>query len=357
MSPAAHATAEAERPGPFAWMEALDGGARAAVLGPQVATGTSPRRVVWTRNKTTLYRYEPRVARPAATPVLLVYALINKPYILDLRPENSFVGHLLDSGLDVYLLDWGTPGWGDRATTFDDLIGDHLPAAVARMCRDSGAADYSLFGYCMGGTMATIHAALRPGGLRNLVALTTPIDFAGGGTFSVWAQPRHLDPRQVAEGFGNVPADLVSFGSKMLRPVTNFVSAQTTMLEKLAAGDDMTSWLAINKWVHDGVPFPGAAFTQWIEDHYQRNLLISGELTIAGERVDLGRIESPVLAIAGAQDHIVPPRMAAPLLDAASSADATWLELPAGHVGLLVGSGAQEALWPRISDWLRPRSD
>jgi polyhydroxyalkanoate synthase len=119
----------------------------------------------------------------------------------------------------------------------------------------------------------------------------------------------------------------------------------------------MTSWLAMNKWVNDGVPFPGAAFAQWIGDYYQRNRLVRGEIAVAGEPVDLSRIAAPVLAIAGTNDHIVPPAMARPLVDLVSSADREYLELPAGHVGLLAGSGARDSLWPRVTDWLGDRSD
>jgi polyhydroxyalkanoate synthase len=289
-------------------------------------------------------------------PVLLVYALINKPYVLDLRPENSFVRHLLDHGHDVFLLDWGTPGWEDRETSFDDLVGEHLPKAVTRMLRAAGACEYTLAGYCMGGTMAAMHSALRPEGVRNLIALTAPIDFVEGGTFSVWAQPRHMDVSGVVRGLGNVPADVVNVGSKMLQPVTNFVLVQTTMWERLLARADMSTWLAINKWVNDGVPFPGAAFAQWIEDFYQRNLLSAGEMRIGGAQVDLSKITASLLTVAGSKDHIVPPQMALPLSELTSSADSEYLELSAGHVGLLVGSGARTTLWPRITDWLESRS-
>ena len=325
--------------------------------GVQVPTGTSPKDVVWTRNKTTLFRYRPMAPRAHATPVLLVYALINKPYILDLRPENSFVAHLLREGYDVFLIDWGTPGGEDRGTTLDELVGEHLPKATERLRRAGGGDAYTLFGYCMGGTMAAMHAALRPEGLRNLVALTAPIDFADAGTYSVWTDPRHLDAEQLARALGNVPGSLIDFGNKMLKPVENFVGAAATMWERLLAGRDMTSWLAMNKWVNDGVPFPGAAFAQWIRDFYQENRLARGEIAIGGERVDLARISAPLLAIAGANDHIVPPAMARPLVDLVSSADREYLELPAGHVGLLAGSGAQTSLWPRVTDWLGDRSD
>ena len=95
-----------------------------------VPTGTTPRDVVWTRNKTTLYRYRPLAPREHATPVLLVYALINRPYILDLRPDNSFVRHLLGHGYDVFLIDWGAPGRRGPRDHLDELIGEHLPKAV-----------------------------------------------------------------------------------------------------------------------------------------------------------------------------------------------------------------------------------
>ena len=348
------AGARAQAPLP---LEALERGMAILAGAERVETGTSPKDVVWTRNKTTLYRYRPTAPRAHATPVLLVYALINRPYILDLRPENSFVGHLLREGYDVFLLDWGTPGWEDRDRTLDELVGEHLPKAVERMRRAGAGDDYTVFGYCMGGTMAAMHAALRPEGLRNLVALTAPVDFADAGTFSIWTDARRLDPARVAAGLGIVPGSLIDFGNKMLRPVTNTVGVQATMWERLLAGEDMTSWLAMNQWVNDGVPFPGAAFAQWIRDYYQENRLVRGEIAIGGEPVNLARISASLLVIAGTNDHIVPPAAARPLAEVVSSPDREYLELPAGHVGLLAGSRARESLWPRVTDWLGQRSD
>lgn len=321
-----------------------------------VPTGTSPRDVVWTRNKTTLYRYR-SVAPPGhSTPVLLVYALINRPYILDLRPESSFVRHLLEHGYDVFLIDWGRPGWEDRDVTLDELIDEHLPKAVERMARAGAGPDYTLIGYCMGGTMGVIHAALRPTGMRNLVALTTPIDFSHAGVHSVWTNPRHFDASMLVDSLGNVSASLIDLGNKLLKPVANFFDVHTSMLERLFAGKDMTSWRAMNQWVNDGVPFPGAAFAQWIEAFYQQNLLARDALSIGGRAVHLSTIDVPLLAIAGSRDHIVPPEMARPLNDLVSSRDNEYIELPAGHVGMLVGSGARDLLWPRVTDWLDARS-
>jgi polyhydroxyalkanoate synthase len=332
----------------------------APAAGPEideVPTGTSPRDVVWTRNKTTLYRYRPIGPRAHVTPVLLVYALINRPYILDLRPDNSFVRHLLGRGYDVFLIDWGRPGWEDRGITLDELVGEHLPKAVERIARAGAGGDYTLFGYCMGGTMGVIHAALQPRGLRNLVALTTPIDFSHSGLHQVWTDPRHFDAAAVADALGNISGSLIDLGNKLLRPVANFVDVHTSMLERLRAGKDMTAWRAMNQWVNDGVPFAGAAFVQWIEDFYQQNLLARGALTMGGRPVHLSAITAPLLTIAGSKDHIVPPDMARPLNDLVASRDSEYLELPAGHVGLLAGSGARDLLWPKVTDWLDARSD
>jgi polyhydroxyalkanoate synthase len=322
-----------------------------------VPTGITPRDVVWTRNKTTLYRYRPLAPRQHATPVLLVYALINRPYILDLRPENSFVRHLLGHGYDVFILDWGRPGLEDRGRTLDELVGEHLPAATARIARAGSGRDLTLLGYCMGGTMAAMHAALRPEGVRNVIALTTPIDFSVPGAHSLWADPRRFDPAMLVEAVGNVPAYLIDLGTKLLRPVANYVEVNLTMLERMGAGRDMTSWRAMNQWVNDPVSFPGAAFVQWIEGFYQQNLLARGLLELGGRPVRLGDVEAAVLAVAGERDHLVPPAMARPLLDLVGSADCEYAEFPAGHVGLMAGSGARGMLWPKVTDWLDARSD
>ena len=322
-----------------------------------VTTGTTPRDIVWTRNKTALYRYRPLAPQEHATPVLLVYALINRPYILDLRPENSFVRHLLRHGYDVFMLDWGRPGAEDRGRTLDELIGDHLPAATARIARAGAGRDVTLMGYCMGGTMAAIHAALRPEGVRNLVALTTPIDFSAPGAHRIWSDPRHFDPAALVKAVGNVPASLIDLGTKLLRPVANFVEVNLAMLERMAAGHDMTPWRAMNQWVNDPVAFPGAAFVQWVGGFYQQNLLARDELELGGRLVHLADIEAPVLAVAGDRDHLVPPAMARPLVDLVGSADRQYAELPAGHVGLMAGSGARDMLWPLVTDWLDARSD
>jgi polyhydroxyalkanoate synthase subunit PhaC len=123
------------------WLHLLLAGAR-------VATGQTPKEVIWTKNKTTLYRYVPREETRFPVPLLLVYALIDRPFILDLIPGNSFVEYLVEQGFDVYLLDWGIPGDEDHVLSFDDYVLDYLAEAVRQVLRTSHVEAVTLFGAC-----------------------------------------------------------------------------------------------------------------------------------------------------------------------------------------------------------------
>ncbi|QIN79882.1 class III poly(R)-hydroxyalkanoic acid synthase subunit PhaC [Rubrobacter marinus] len=334
-------------------------GARIVLGGARADTGQTPKTTVWTKNKARLYRYEPEQPKEHAVPILMVYALINKPYILDLMPGNSLIEHLLAEGFDVYLLDWGVPGDEDEGMAFEDYVLDYILPATKRVLWTSGAEGYTLFGYCMGGTMAAIYASLFPGEpLRNLVLLTTPTDFGpeGTGLLGTWTREEYLDPDLLADAFGNIPHEIVDAGMQMLRPVHNYVGTHASMWERIVEEKPMETWLAMNKWVNDGTPFPGAAFRQWIRDFYQQNKLARGELKLRGRKVDLANITCPVLNIAGEKDHICTLPQARATTDLVSSEDKEFLVLDAGHVGLMTGRGARQSLWPKVSGWLAERS-
>ena len=137
-------------------------GLRIVVEGAQADTGQTPKATVWTKNKAKLYRYEPGKPKKYPVPILIVYALINRPYVLDLIPGNSLIEYLVGEGFDVYMLDWGIPGDEDRDMSFEHYVLDYLPRAVKKVLRISGAEELTLFGYCMGGTMSAMYASLYP---------------------------------------------------------------------------------------------------------------------------------------------------------------------------------------------------
>jgi polyhydroxyalkanoate synthase len=138
--------------------------------------------------------------------------------------------------------------------------------------------------------------------------------------------------------------------------VPNYLGTQLAMWERLRRAAPMATWLAMNKWVNDGIPFAGAAFRQWVVECYQRDALVKAELRLRGRVVDLASISAPVLVIAGRKDHICTVEQAEAILPLVASVDKQSVVFDAGHVGLLTGSEARAQLWPAVRGWLAPRS-
>jgi polyhydroxyalkanoate synthase len=243
--------------------------------------------------------------------------------------------------------------------SFENYVLDYMPRAVKKVLRNSRAEELTLFGYCMGGTMAAMYASLFPDKpLKNLVLLAAPIDFASekSGLYGIWFSEKYQNPNIVLETFGNMPASLAYMGTAMLRPITNYVGTYLTMWDLQMQEKRMEGWRAMNKWANDPIPMPGAAYKQWIEDFYQQNKLLKGEMKLRGRQVDLSNITCPVLNLAGEKDHLVYCPQTEATIDLIASEDKEFVVLDAGHVGLVMGRGAKEGLWPRVGGWLEPRS-
>jgi len=331
------------------------------VLTGRAAIAQTPKQVVWTLNKAKLYRYVPMVPedqlRP--TPLLLVFALMNRPYIFDLRPGHSFVEFMLRRGYEVYLLDWGSPGIEDKNLKFDDYTLEYMPRAIRKLRSVSGAVEFSMLGWCIGAILTTIYAALRPEGLRNLILLTAPLDFAEKGkiTFARWVDERYFDVDKVLAAFGNMPAEMIEYGAKALKPFENYIGSFLRLYENLDDPAAVKAWHAMNTWVSDNIPMAGGAFRQLIVDLYRENRLTENRLIIRGERVDLMRIHANLLTIVAEGDHITPPCQSETIIEKVGSDDKELFRIQGGHIGIMAGSSAHRYAWPHIDDWLAPRSD
>lgn len=331
------------------------------VLTTPYPVAQTPKELVWTLNKARLYRYVP--TRPAEQlhpiPLLLVFALMNRPSILDLRPGNSFVEFLVGKGYDVYLLDWGVPGPEDKDLKFDDYVLDYLARAVRKLKSVSGSDTYSLLGWCLGALVTTIYAALRPDGLRNLILLTAPLDFSDKQalSFARWTDERFFDVDKVVATFGNVPGELIDYGAKALTPVENYVTSYMRLWDNLDDPRIVESWHAMNTWVSDLVPLTGAFWRQLIVDFYRENRLFEGTLKIRGEQVDLANVRANLLNVIALGDHITPPCQSESLLGRVGSQDKQAFKVKGGHIGVMAGSGAAKGTWPQIEAWLAERSD
>jgi polyhydroxyalkanoate synthase len=322
----------------------------------------TPKRVVWTLNKAKLYRYEPVVPpeQRHAVPLLLVFAIMNRPHVLDLRPGHSFVEYMVQRGYDVYLLDWGIPGPEDSTLTYDDYTLEYLPRVVRKLKALTGAERFSMLGWCLGALISTIYAALRPDdGLRNLILLTAPLDFSDktAGGFSRWASHPRFNADRIAEVLGNVPGEMIDAGAKLLKPVENYVGTYVNLWENLNDDARVEAWHAMNTWVRDIIPMSGAAYSQLINDFYKHDRLMEGSLTIRGERVVLNNLRANLLNVIAESDHITPPCQSERVMELVGSQDKEIYRVKGGHIGIMAGRGAEKTTWPHIDAWLAARAD
>jgi polyhydroxyalkanoate synthase len=322
----------------------------------------TPKEMIWALNKAKLYHYIPLLPeeRRHKLPLLLVFAIMNRPHVLDLRPGHSFVEYMLHHGHDIYLLDWGAPGPEDRNITFDDYALEYLPRVVRKVKSVSGSETFSMLGWCLGALISTLYASLRPNdGLTNLVLLTAPLDFTDkkAGGFIRWTSTPAFNPEQIVATFGNVPGEMIDYGAKALKPIENFIGSYLNLWDNINNPKVVESWHAMNTWVRDIIPMAGGAYRQLITEFYKENRLIAGNLVIRGERVDLSNLKANLLNVIAECDHITPPCQSEGVMDRVGSQDKELFRVRGGHIGIMAGSGAEKNTWPHIDRWLAARSD
>jgi polyhydroxyalkanoate synthase len=318
--------------------------------------GAAPCDVVHHENKWRLLRYRAASPRAFATPIVLVPSLINRHYVLDLMPGKSFTEFLVGRGHDVFTIDWGTPGDEDRYVTFDDVCDQIIGRAVRVATREARAGKAHLFGYCLGGTLATIHAAARPEKVASLVAVAAPIKFEDDGLLSAWSRSPSFDVAALVDALGNVPWQLMQSAFHLLRPTLS-AAKLVALLDRAWDDEYLDGVLALETWGADNVSLPGAAYRRYIEELYRGDALVNGTFTLSGRPARLESIACPTLAVTFEHDNIVPWQSAAVLLDRATARDKERIHLPGGHVGAMVSRGAAQGLWPQLSAWWAARDE
>jgi polyhydroxyalkanoate synthase len=333
---------------------------------PEVSVGTTPSEVVYTEDDMRLLHYIPLVKKLHPVPVLIVYALVNRYYILDLQPDKSVVRKLLEDGLDVYIIDWGYPSGVDRYLTIDDYVNGYLDNAVEKVKELSGAEKISLFGVCQGGTFSVMYSSLHPENIRNLATMVTPVDFdTDDGLLHVWA--KSLDADKIVDTYGIVPGNMLNTGFLLTDPFRVLIDKYVGLFEKLESnGDDdhgereneetVKNFLRMEKWIFDSPDQAGEAYRQFIKDCYQKNLLIKNKMMLDGKKINLKNITMPLLNVMGEYDHLVPIAASKPLNDAVASTDNETMVFPTGHIGMFVSGRSQREICPKISSWLKSRS-
>jgi polyhydroxyalkanoate synthase len=320
-----------------------------------VEVGSTPNEIV---DETRLYRllhYQPMVSKTAKTPILFVYALINRSYILDLQRNKSWIRSLLTQGFDIYLIDWKTPSQVDKYVSFDDYVNNYIDDCVEFVRRKNSVDKITLHGYCMGATMSAIYCSLHEDKVKNLATIAPVIDSEQDttvlGNFS-----KHLEADRMFSSIGNLPQELLYALFSTLKPFKQGVNKYFNLVENIDNEEFVQNFLRVEKWLYDTPPIAGETFRQWIVDIYQKNLLVANEMKIGHNIIDLSKIRIPVLNIIAEEDHLVSPQCSAPLNDVVSSRDKRLMRFHTGHVGLIASSYSQNNVLPKVGQWIKARS-
>ncbi|HZH44383.1 MAG TPA: class III poly(R)-hydroxyalkanoic acid synthase subunit PhaC [Lysobacter sp.] len=317
--------------------------------------GATRKEEVWRDGKVVLYRYRGERAPTAKIPLLICYALVNRPYMVDLQSDKSLVRGMLERGEDVYILDWGYADRSDRYLELEDYIQRFLGGAIDHVRQAHRLDAINLLGICQGGTFSLCYAALNPHKVRNLITMVTPVDFhTPDNMLSHWT--RELDVDLFVDTLGNVPADLMNWCYLTLKPWRLFVQKYVGMVDLLDDAKAMEDFLRMEKWIFDSPDQTGEAFRQFIKQFYQANGFVNGGVRIGERTVDLRNVDMPVLNIYAEQDHLVPPDASRALRGLAGTDDYTELSFKGGHIGIYVSGRAQREVPSAIHDWLARRA-
>lgn len=320
-----------------------------------IPTGVTPKEAVYREDKMTLYRFHSGARAPDLAPLLIVYAMVNRPYMADLQEDRSLIRGLLNAGLDVYLIDWGYPDRSDRYLDLDDYVDGYIDRCVELLHERHGIERVNLLGICQGGTLSLCYAALHPHKVRTLITMVTPVDFqTSGDMLARWV--RHLDVDAAVDAFGNIPGELLNWAFLMLKPHRLMGQKYLDMVARLDQPAELQNFLRTEKWIFDSPDQAGEAFRRFIKELYQENRLIKGTLRIGGRAVSLANLTMPVLNIYARADHLVPPAASLALRHHVGTRDYRELAFRGGHIGIYISGRSQKEVPPAISGWLRERA-
>jgi polyhydroxyalkanoate synthase subunit PhaC len=279
-------------------------------VGRNVATTEGD--VVFQNRIIQLIQYRPTTQKVYERPLLMVPPCINKFYILDLQPDNSFVRNALDAGHTVFMVSWKNPDVKDATLTWDDYIEDGVLKAIGVVQDITGEDRLNLLGFCVGGTMlATALAVLAARGeevAESLTLLTTLLDFSDTGVLDVFIDEAAVTSRERTIGgvggeAGIMPARDLAASFSFLRPndlVWNYVVSNYLKGESPPPFD-------LLYWNADSTNLPGPYFAWYLRNTYLENRLKEkGEVVVCGEPVDFRKIALPTYLYGSREDHIVP---------------------------------------------------
>jgi len=321
----------------------------------EISLESTPYDVVYEQDKMRLLHYRPLEEKQIKTPLLISYAIINRFHILDIQQKKSWVRKLLEEGIDVYMIDWGTPSNIDKYLDFDDYVNLYMDNCVDHIRKESQVDNISVQGYCTGGTIATIYSSLHPKKVRNLI-VTAPVIDGWKDTTVVSNMAKHMKIDMLVDTMGNMPPEFMYYCFSILKPFEQGLEKYYKFFKNIHDKDFVDNFLRVEKWLSDTPPIPGELFRQWMRDIYQENLLIQNKMYVGGKQINLKNISMPIFVQVAVGDHLVSPECSMPIYYAVSSEDKTMRVYPIGHVGMIASSFSQKQILPELSQWIKEKS-
>lgn len=319
-----------------------------------IEVGVSEKEPVYNEDKLVLYHFKPLVKKTNPVPILIVYALVNRPYMADLQDGRSMIQGLLQAGQDVYLIDWGYPDAADRYLTLDDYLNGYIDRCVNYIRKQHSLDKINLLGICQGGTFSLCYSSLHPDKVKNLITTVTPVDFHTKNDL-LSRMVRHIDIDMVVDTIGNVPGELLNYTYLSLKPFRLMGQKYMDLVNLLQDKEQARNFMRMEKWIFDSPDQAGEAFRQFIKQFYQQNGLVNNMVRIGEDTVNLKNVTMPVLNIFAAADHLVPSDSSKALKKLVGTKDYTELEFPGGHIGIYVSGKAQKLIPPSVGEWLAKR--
>ncbi len=321
---------------------------------PECTVGPSPKDCIHTEDKLQLYKYRSEVKQSCQTPLLICYALVNRPYMLDLDKQGSFITRLTDSGIPVYLIDWGYPDAADRYLDMDDYINGYLHNCVEQVKHHSGQPKINLLGICQGGCLSLTYTSLFPDNIKNLITMVTPIDFhTPDNMLSHLIQQINVD--LMVDTLGNIPGQMLNDAYAALMPMRLSLQKYLNMPAQCSTEQQAANFLRMEKWINDSPDQAGEMFREFVTQFFHNNGFINNSVQVSNQPVSLKQIRQPILNVFGRYDHLVPPAASKALNGLTASDDYQALEIKSGHIGVFVSQKSQQTVAPAISQWLTAR--
>jgi polyhydroxyalkanoate synthase len=316
----------------------------------------TPYEVIFETSIVRVRHYTP-AKRRHKTPLLFVYAVIKRPYVLDLQPDKSVVRNLLEQGFDVYLTDWLPPTKAHAQLGFDSYVNGELANAVRAIQIREDVEQVALVGYCFGALLSLLYTATHPENVKNLVTLALPFDM------SVRELPFSNLVDSISEAtvdlittvYGNCPAWMMYANFTSMAPVHHAIDKFVGRYRNAERRGFAETFDLFERWLMSDMPLAGQMFREFVIDLAKRNAVCNGEFQLGGKTIDLRRITCPVLNVIAEKDDVVHPSSSVGLPDAVGSTDARNATFPVGHMGAVVSAIALGKLWPSVGVWLAAR--